>query len=128
MSVLSDQASFGENNIKKNENYKPILMLRKNEEHVEDTGSEMENYVKLKNKPEEYKCDYFVKQELEETVCPYACDKCSYKAIMFADLKLHDIVIHRNSKYPCEHCDFHTNKKPVFIKHMESAHGTKIAF
>jgi len=82
----------------------------------------MENIV-----PEEKKQD-FIKHELEETVHPFECKKCSYKSTMYSDLKLHDIAIHRNSKYPCDHCEYHTNKKPAFIEHMEFTHGTNISF
>ena len=66
--------------------------------------------------------------DLEEVVLPFECNKCAFKCQKLSDLKLHDVAIHRNSKYVCDKCDYHTNKKTDFVKHMKCEHKTNIAF
>ena len=70
----------------------------------------------------------FKREPLDEFILPFECKKCSYKSVDYANLKLHDLAIHRNSKYPCDNCDFHTNKRPAFIEHMQERHSTNISF
>ena len=70
----------------------------------------------------------FKREPIDELILPFECKKCIYKSVDFANLKLHDLAIHRNSKYPCDNCEYHTNKKQLFIEHMQEMHSTNISF
>ena len=121
----STHIPFNARTIKK-ENAIPTPVTKSNEGYLENFIKKKEAKLE-KNILKDYKCDN-IKLELLETVLPFECKKCNYKSVEYSDLKLHDIAIHRNSKYPCENCEFHTNKKPAFIEHMKSAHNTNISF
>ena len=121
----STHIPFNARTIKK-ENALPTPVIKGKEGNFQNFIQKKEDKLE-KNILKDYKCDN-IKLELLETVLPFECKKCNYKSVEYSDLKLHDIAIHRNSKYPCENCEFHTNKKPDFKEHMKSAHRTNISF
>ena len=114
MSTVNGDSSFFDN--LKRDIKKEITMMK-----IEDHKIAQKNVIQKQE-------INFKREPIDELILPFECKKCIYKSVDFANLKLHDLAIHRNSKYPCDNCEFHTNKKQSFIEHMQEMHSTNISF